>query len=233
MVPLTASAVAVFMLLVSPGLVFELLWQRSRPRRDESTFVEISRVLLAGLVFSGLATLAMVVIGALIPGAAADLPALVADGAGYVARHPGLTLGTLVTVVIVAMCLAIAVHDLLTPRNVRSIVQETVWHTAFSRLAGPGSRVFLSVQMKDGSTITGYSAGYSTEPDPAKRDLLLTAPLAIRLSEQKDATPLDDAWQSMVLPGAEIRNIAASYIAPAEPVLTPVHRQTLPAMGHE
>lgn len=224
MVPSTTSAVVVFVLLVSPGLVFELLWQRSRPRRDESTFVEISRVLLAGVMFSGLATLVMVVVGTLLPGAAAELPALVSEGSIYVARQPGLTLGSLSTVVVVAVCLSIAAYDLLTPRNVRSIVQETVWYTAFSRLAAPGSRVFLSVQLKDGSTVTGYSAGYSTEPDPAKRDLLLTAPLTIRLSGHKDATPLDGAWQSMVLPGAEIRNIAAAYIASTQPVPAPIRR---------
>jgi hypothetical protein len=227
MVPTTTSAIAVFVLLVSPGLVFELLWQRSRPRRDESTFVEVSRVLLAGVVFSGSATLVIMILDVLISGTAPELPVLVGEGSDYVAQHPGLSLGTLITVVTAAVCLSIAAHDLLTPRNARRIVQETVWHTAFSRLAGPGSRVFLSVQLKDGSTITGYSAGYSTEPDPAMRDLLLTAPLAIRLSGQKDATPLDSAWQSMVLSGAEICNIAASYIAPTRPVPARVRRLSL------
>lgn len=70
-------------------------------------------------------------------------------------RHPGLTFGTLVTVVTIALCLAIAAHELFTPPNTRRIAQETVWHTAFGRMAGPGIRVFLSVQLKNGSTITG------------------------------------------------------------------------------
>lgn len=166
----------------------------------------------------------LALVGALIPGTAPELPVLVGQGPDYVARHPGLIRGTLITVVMVAVCLSIAAHDLLTPRSARWIAQETVWHTAFSRLAGPGARVFLSVQLRDGSTVTGYSAGYSTEPDPAKRDLLLTAPLAIRASGQKDNTPLDPAWQSMVVPGAEICTIAASYIAQTQPISVPDRR---------
>lgn len=216
MIPSTTAAVVVFVLLVSPGIAFELLWQRSRPRRDETAFVEISRVLLAGVAFSGAAALLMVVVAALAPGAAADLLSLVRSGQGYVEGHPGLTLGTLVTGVTIAVCVAIAAHELLTPPTVRRIVQETVWHTAFSRMAGPGVRVFLSVQLKNGTTVTGYSAGYSTEPDPVKRDLLLTAPLAIRLPGETVATPLADAWQTLVLSGTEIRTIATAYVTQAD-----------------
>lgn len=224
MVPATATAVVVFVLLVTPGVVFELLWQRPRPRRDESTFVEVGRVLLTGVVFSGLATAVVGVLSAF--GAAANIFALVSDGPAYVTNNPGLVLGSLVTVVLLAICGAVATHDLLTPSTMRRIAQETVWHTAFSRMAEPGVRVYLSVQLKDGTTITGYKAGYSTEPDPAKRDLLLTAPLTIRYAGEPTATDLDEDWQSMVLSGGEIRTIAASYVAP--PTTPPASRTGLP-----
>jgi Family of unknown function (DUF6338) len=224
-VPATTTAVVVFVLLVTPGIVFELLWQRTRPRRDESTFVEIGRVLLTGVVFSGLATAVVGVLSAF--GAAASVVALVSDGPAYVADNPGLVLGSLVTVVLLAICAAVATHDLLTPPTMRRIAQETVWHTAFSRMAEPGVRVYLSVQLKDGTTITGYKAGYSTEPEPAKRDLLLTAPLAIRHAGKPTATRLDESWQSLVVAGGEISTIAAAYEAPATAV--PASRTNLPS----
>ncbi|MFE0025890.1 DUF6338 family protein [Amycolatopsis sp. NPDC059021] len=218
MVPSTTAAVVVFLLMVAPGIAFELLWQTTRLRREESTFVEISRVLFTGVVFSGVAVTLVAVLGAVVPGAAADLPALLRDTAKYVAANPVLTLISLVAVVLLALCFAVATHDLLTPDAARRILQETAWHNVFDRLAVPGVRVFLSVQLKDGTTITGYSAGYSTESDPAKRDLVLTAPLSIRQPEAEEAEALEEDWQTLVLPGAEIRTIAAAYVGSPEPV---------------
>jgi len=166
MVPSTVAAVVVFLLMVTPGAAFELQWQRTRPRRDESTFVEISRVLLAGVVFSGAAIATLAVTEAAVSGSAVDVVALVRDGGGYVVRHPELTLRTLAAVVVLALLFGVAANDLLTPPSLRRIAQETAWHTAFGRMARPAARAFLSVQLKDGTTVTGYSAGYSTEPDP-------------------------------------------------------------------
>jgi Family of unknown function (DUF6338) len=229
MVPSTAATVVVFLLLVTPGIAFELLWQRTRPRRDESTFVEISRVLLAGVVFSGAAVATLVATGAVVSGAAVDLVALVRDGGGYVVRNPDLTIRTLAAVVILALLFAVAAHDLLTPPSLRRIAQETAWHTAFGRMAGPAARAFLSVQLKDGTTVTGYSAGYSTEPDPGRRDLLLAPPLAIRPPGAAEAGQLAEPWQVIVLSGAEISTIAAAYVGSARPVARPGRRRRLVA----
>ncbi|GAA4529634.1 DUF6338 family protein [Amycolatopsis samaneae] len=212
MVPSTAAAVVVFLLMVTPGIAFELLWQTTRMRREESTFVEISRVLFTGVVFSVLAVVLVAVLAALVPGSAAALPDLVRDTGKYFSAHPVLTLVSLVAVTLLALCFAVAAHDVLTPDTERRIAQETVWYTAFNRLAAPGVRVFLSVQLKDGTTVTGYSAGYSTESDPAKRDLLLSAPLAIRQPGAAAPDALDEDWQTLVLNGAEIRTVAAAYV---------------------
>ncbi|RSM87445.1 hypothetical protein DMH04_10460 [Kibdelosporangium aridum] len=220
MVPSTAAAVVVFLLLVTPGIAFELLWQRTRPRRDESTFIEISRVLLAGVVFSGSATVVVAVAAAVVPGSAADPAVLLRDGNRYMTEHPRLVLVTLAATVLLALCAAVATHALLTP-PMRRIAQETVWHTAFSRMAPTGARVFLSVQLKDGTTITGYTAGYSTEPDPAKRDLLLVAPLTIRPPGAAEPDQLTRSWQTLVVAGGDISTIAAAYVSTTRPSMQP------------
>ncbi len=224
MVPSTVAAVVVFLLLVTPGLVFELLWQRTRPRRDESTFVEVSRVVLTGVVFTGAAAVTLVVLEAAAAGSAVDVVALVKEGNRYVTAHPAQVLRTLVATVVLAVLYGVAAHTLLTPSSTRRIAHETAWHTAFSRMAAPGVRPYLSVQLKDGTTITGYSAAYSTEPDPAKRDLLLSAPLAIRSPGDTDARQLDVSWQVMAVSGAEISTIAAAYVGTARPAARPRRR---------
>jgi hypothetical protein len=217
-VPATAAAVVTFLLMVTPGTAFELMWQRTRPRRDESTFLEINRVLLTGVLFSAASAATLVAVEAVAPGTIVDIGGLVAGGGGYVEAHPLLSVATLAVALVIALLYAAAAHDLLDAPAARRIGQESGWHTALSRLAAPGVRVFLSVQLKDGSTITGYSAAYSTDPDPSRRDLVLRAPLRIRPPGADTAVELDGSWQVMVLTGAEISTIAAAYVGSARPV---------------
>lgn len=224
MVPSTVAAVVAFLLLVTPGLVFELLWQRTRPRRDETAFVEASRVVLTGVACTGAAAVTLVVLETAAAGAAIDVVDLARDGNRYVTAHPALALRTLVAVTVLAVLYGVAAHAVLSPPTTRRIAQETAWHTAFSRMAAPGVRPYLSVQLKDGTTITGYSAAYSTEPDPAKRDLLLSAPLAIRAPGDADARQLDASWQVMAVSGMEISTIAAAYVGTARPAVRPRRR---------
>jgi Family of unknown function (DUF6338) len=224
-VPATSAAVVTFLLLVTPGTAFELLWQRTRPRRDESTFLEINRVLLTGVLFSGAAAATLVLAESVAPGTIVDIGRLVAQGGGYVAEHPVLCVRTLALALVIALLYAAAAHDVLTAPGSRRIGQESGWHTAFGRLAAPGVRVFLSVQLKDGSTVTGYSAAYSTDPDPGKRDLVLRAPLHIRPPGAAPPHELDQSWQVMLLSGAEISTIAAAYVGSA--------RTTRPGRGRQ
>ena len=49
MVFATIVGIVVLVLLVLPGLAFELIRQRRRAGRDDSLFIEASRVLVAGL----------------------------------------------------------------------------------------------------------------------------------------------------------------------------------------
>jgi hypothetical protein len=132
MVPSTVGAVVIFLLLVTPGTAFELLWQRTRPRRDESVFAEVSRVLLAGVLFSGAAILTLAVLAWLVAGAALDAVALLRGGQDYVEENAGLALRTAAAVVALALCYAVAVHDVLTPPPSRRITPGTVAHGVWS-----------------------------------------------------------------------------------------------------
>lgn len=212
LVPSTATTVLIFLLLVTPGVMFELSWQRSHPRRDESTFVEISRVLLAGVLLSGFAAILLAVLGLVTSGVVIDLGALVRDGHRYVETHLGIVVCDVMSLPLLALLLGVAANDLLTPTSAHPIAQETAWHTAFSRATLTGTQAFVSVQLKDGTTITGYQAGYSLEPDPAKRELLLAAPFTVWRAGTVTPHPLDEAWQRIVLHGTEISSIAVAYV---------------------
>lgn len=220
LVPSTTTAVVIFLLLVTPGIGFELLWQRTHPRRDESTFVEISRVLLAGVVLSGISAALLALLGAATTGVVIDPRALVGEGQHYIEAHLSVLVCDVASLLLLGFLLGTAANDLFTRTGANRIAQETVWHTAFSRIAPPGTHLFVSVQLKDDTVITGYEAGYSLEPDPAKRELVLAAPLTIRRTGTTNADPLDAAWQRILLPGAEIRSVAVAYVGQPAPTLS-------------
>lgn len=217
LVPSTVTSVLIFLLVVTPGIATELLWQRTRPRRDESTFVEIARVLLAGVVLTSLSTALLALLRLAVPQAVVDTGALLSDRQDYISHHAGQVVRTLTGLPTLALLLGIAAVDLLTPARAKQIAQETLWHSAFTRTAPPGTRSFLSIQMKDGATITGYQAGYSTEPDPAKRELLLAAPLSVRHAQSAKPVTLDGAWQRMLIAGSEISSVVVTYVGQAQP----------------
>lgn len=231
MVPSSVVAVLIFLVLVTPGVAFELLWRRTRPRRDESAFVEVSRVLLAGTGFSAAAITTIIVLEAIAPGSLIDATDMLRTGQQYVSGQPVATLVTAAAIPILAVLYCVVVHDLLTPGRLRRLEQETLWHSAFSRLGDSGVHVYLSVQLKDGTTVTGYLHGYPTEPDPGKRELLLAArpgePLTIRPPSAPRAVKLDPAWQRILLLGSEIATIATCYVGSRNPTPIPTRLQRL------
>ena len=51
-VPSSAGGLVGLLLILAPGIWYELIRQRSRPGRGDSAFVEVSRILLAGVLVS-------------------------------------------------------------------------------------------------------------------------------------------------------------------------------------
>jgi Family of unknown function (DUF6338) len=170
LVPASAISVAVFLLLVAPGTCYELLRQKTRHPRDETAFIEISRVLLSGMLITALALALLAAVRFAAPFALLDLSSLLQHGATYVAHHVVLTGWSAGAELVLATLLAVLANDLLTTTTARPIFAVDAWHGVTEVLALPGQEVNLSVRLKDGTEIVGYYIGCSTDPEPAKRD---------------------------------------------------------------
>lgn len=57
MIPDSLTAVLSFLLLIAPGIVWELQRTRHEPAVKESALIELSRVILASLAFTGAVTI--------------------------------------------------------------------------------------------------------------------------------------------------------------------------------
>jgi Family of unknown function (DUF6338) len=105
-IPGTFGALLALLGLVAPGLVYRTVIEQRRPERNDSTFVEISRVALTSLIFS-LGALAVLWLLQRFAGVALpDLAAWVAKGTPYAADNLGKVFTGLVGEVAVACGLA-------------------------------------------------------------------------------------------------------------------------------
>jgi len=87
MVPSSWLTVVLFLFLVSPGLLFDLLALRRRTGAVESAFHETSRIVLASLGFTVLALAVLALVGAAFPGLLPDPKGLFDPNGVYAVDH--------------------------------------------------------------------------------------------------------------------------------------------------
>src|SRR6266545_3205043 len=113
MVPGSWLAALLFLLLVAPGLLFDLLSQRRRAGSPESTFREVSRVVLSSLAFSGVAFAALVVVRIVHPAWMPDPRRLLEPKGAYARDHYRLIFRTVVLEASLAVAAVWAWHAVL------------------------------------------------------------------------------------------------------------------------
>lgn len=111
MVPASWLAVLLFVLLVVPGLVFDMLSERRRVGSSESTFREISRVVVASIGFSGATLLVLALVRIfLAPTWLPDPGALAREGSRYATQNYQVLSWTLGAGVLLSTMLAVGTH---------------------------------------------------------------------------------------------------------------------------
>lgn len=217
MIPTTWLAVILFLLVVSPGLFFDLLAARRRVGVVESAFREIGRVAMGSLGFT-LVTL-VVVLGAqqLFPQVFFDPHALILNGNAYLADHYGQVVLTIVVAALVSHATAFGLHKNLARRDGETIRKMSTWSKAFKQGVPDDHAVFVRVRLSSGLVYTGQVENFSPEIPVADRELLLTKPLAVKLDAKSTLTSLPDAYSRVILPGSEIEAIAVEYRPASSP----------------
>lgn len=119
MLPSSWLTVVSFLLLVAPGLLFDLLAARRRVGVSESAFREVSRIVLASLAFSALGVTSVIACHVFWPTAFPELDKVLVDEA-YVRTNPRLLVTAVVTGTAIAMVLAGVTHWSSLVRNLRS-----------------------------------------------------------------------------------------------------------------
>lgn len=230
MVPETALSLLAFVLLISPGLIFEWLRRRHRPSIDRSAFEEIATVVVASLVLTWVAVAVLALVDLVDDDLLASVWLWIREGKSYSDLHPKRSIGTVGLAVAIAWIGGIGANWLLCQRfyaeyakpylnRVAAIEdgQEIRPHSALwnvlrgRRDSGTGS-VWLSIEVEDGSSVTGAFYACDTEGDPDTRMLVLKKPFIARAPGSESA-PLDSTgtWQLLVVPMKQIQRILVLY----------------------
>jgi hypothetical protein len=220
-VPATVGGVVTLVLLVLPGLVFELIRQRRRAGRQDSAFAEISRVLVVGLVIGAITVTLLAVISLVGRRSLVSLTEVATANREWLAQHTVALGWTAWSYGVVSATLAALLAALLPGTNPSGRIHpESGWLTAFDRLprlmrqqlgltATPIPR--LSVRLLDGTVYVGDRAEFSTDLSLEGRELALAGKLACRPPGSAEAQPLPD-WHRVLLRGEQIADILIQYV---------------------
>lgn len=210
MLPESWLSLALFAFLVAPGLVFDLLASRRRVGRAESTFREISRVILASTAFSTVGLLVVALVGTLRPSWMPDTRQLLTRPDPYVYDHLARVIGALAIQLIVALGTALLVHTVLARRSGSSLRAVSPWRRALRHDAPEATAPHVRIRLRSGTVYVGRVNHYTAEMEVADREIVLSPPLFSKTGLAA-LTPLPPRWQRLIISGSEIESMAIEY----------------------
>lgn len=225
MIPTTVLGLFLFLLLVTPGLSYEMLRERRRPAVEESAFREASRIALASAAFDVAALLIFAVVRLVAPGALLDPGKWLADPHAYIRDHYALVGVTIGAFVVLAVGVAAGTDRLLRRQAPGDIRPGGIWFQLFRVDRPEGTVPWLSIRLSDGTDVAGFLSYYVSAEEPANREIALKqnaehTGLQLR---NKDATAVErlDGWSNVILRGDEITCLKVKYLPAASGSSTP------------
>lgn len=214
--PTSWPSVLLFIALVAPGLLFDQLSEGRLVRAKESAFREVSRIVVASLVFSGTAVLVTIFAHALQPRWFLDLAPAIRGGWGYVNEHLGQATTTLVLGICIAMLLA-AVTNWLMAYGAPKLQPRSAWSLVLKPKGLPDGWVpYAHLTLNDGSLARGKVTYFSPDHDLENREIVLQPPLQTRSAGAAPGASLElqPNLRAVVVAGKNISRLDIEYVQP-------------------
>jgi hypothetical protein len=213
-VPSTTGAVFAFALFVAPGLLFDLLASRRRAGEVESTFREVSRVVLASTAFTTLSAIAVGMVGLLlIPVNTAKLVRLMTTDSPGTHSLAELTLPA-ITVSALACGLAGVTHLALS-RGRSPLRKTSAWTRVLREEVPPQLEPYVRVRLSNGASFAGFVGSYSPDLQLSGRELVLVPPL---MSGRDGRWSAVEQWERVVLRSDDIVSLLVQYRPPPDQI---------------
>jgi hypothetical protein len=225
-VPGTWLSVLFFFLFVAPGAVFVLLSRRRRATFEESAFLEISRIVLSSLLFSGIAFAVLAVVRDVRPEWMPAPRQLVATtGADYFRDRYALILRAVFAGTALA-CLAAWVANWVLGKlqGGATISPVSAWTQVLKRDRPAGHDTYVRVRLDGGVVYSGLVADFSSDLEVEGRELVLGQPLASKTREGEALLPVPPQYQRVVIRGDSIEVMSVEYRPSTTPPTAGKHR---------
>ena len=206
MVPDSLAALVSFLLLLAPGIVWQLQRARYRPAVKESALIEVSRVVLASLAATGAAA-AMLAWWVWMPlyrhAEASGSSSSPVTSVPYIAA--------VVATSLLACGLVLFVSLLKWPGR-PPINEGRIWSQAFIDLRPVDAKVtYLTVELLDKTVWKGEMLGFDSDPEDSHRSLLIGPPVRRKREGGTEFDHLDDPWRMVILPESQIKSIQVHH----------------------
>jgi hypothetical protein len=213
-VPASWLGILLFVLLVVPGLVFDMLSERRRVGSSESTFREISRVVVASIGFSGATLLVLALIRIfLAPIWLPDPGALAREGSRYATQNYQVLAWTLTAGVLLSTMLAVGMHYAFKWKHrAPDIEKVSTWTKVFQHHNKGGWRIYVRVRLDDGAIYAGTLLHYTSDLENDDRELILGRPGLATKSPGGTLTDMPDDWKRIVIHSSAIKTLFVGYI---------------------
>jgi 3-deoxy-D-manno-octulosonic-acid transferase len=217
--PSTVLALVLFFCFVTPGLVFELLQERSRPARQYSALRETSIIVVASVGFTLPAAIIILLVRLAARPWFPDFYELAVRPAQYSASHLPQVIGFIVELVLLAVGFAwIADHVLRRRHPPHAVIRNNpTWFEMIDGRVRPEDTkaVIVSAELKNGASIQGAVKAHESGKDQALAWLVLRPHSAIKFGiRNPDGTFVDvpTGWAYTVIAGDDIRSANIAYV---------------------
>jgi hypothetical protein len=215
-VPSTWLSVFLFLFLIAPGLLFDLLAERRRAGAKESAFRETSRVILASFAFSGLGLAVLALVRTWAPSLMPDPRRLLNHGGTYFAGHYRLVAVALLVELGVAVGAASAVHAFLARGTGAGLRPISTWKKVLRDECPAGYVPHVRVRLDDDIVYLGRLGHFTADLDQADRELVLVPPLFAK-SGDKALAAMPEEWQRVVVHASNVHSMAVQYRPAGDP----------------
>jgi Family of unknown function (DUF6338) len=226
-VPSTIFGLVLFLCFVTPGLLFELLRERSRPARQYSAVREPIVVIAASVMFTLPAALILLTLDSFLPSHypsfgqkwLPDFEALAKQPGAYSSSHLAQVIAAIVALLVIAGLLALVTHGIICVIQPTSARQRPnpIWHDLIIGTDRPSKAkaVIVAVELKSGATVLGALMSQEPKPDKTMAWLVLTTHPQQEI-QVRDANgtvrPLGPGWQYLFISGDDIRTVNVAFI---------------------
>jgi hypothetical protein len=213
-IPQTVGAVLGLLLVIGPGLTFEVIREHFEPTAERSSFREASVVALASLAFTATGFLVLAIVRAMLPKILPDPHAWLIDEHAYLVGHYQAVAGFIVALVGLSTGFAaIASWAWFHDRGGRINPTSTGWYELFRRRVPKGTDPMVRVRLHDGTEFIGRVISYSANILPDERELVLGPPLQRKGPNEPAFSQLPDegAWARVLIPGQSVDSFWVRY----------------------